>query len=244
MNNGILSNNSRFGRMMTRAGILIASNLLFVLSCIPVVTAGAGLCALYHTLFRTLRGDGEINPFSEFYRGFKNNFKQATVSFVFLTAFIFVLLLEIFWCKQFVGAVALFRYGLYVILMIVLVLALYLYPTMAAFDAPLKMLFAHSFYFAMKRPMTMMSIVLTSVVPSVITIVHRNFLPLYAFIWCFIGVSGIAMLHASMLLHLFEPYLPLVDVCGEIIPENEESFDQINQQTESKVLEDMMKLGM
>ena len=242
-----LSNESRFGRLMTRLGILIAANLLFLISCIPVVTAGAGLCALHYTMLKTLRGDGEINPFVQFWLGFKCNFKQATAAFLLLLALAVLLALEIFWCSQFSGPVAAFRYGLYAIAMAALVLALYLFPTMAAFDAPLPRLLANSFAFAMKSPLTALCVIVTSVVPVLLTLAGGRYQPLYAFIWCMIGASGLVMLHASMLLRLFLPYLPRVDVCGEIIPEGmEEEFITKEQDTRNDraTLEDMLKLGM
>lgn len=242
-----LSNESRFGRLMTRLCILMAANLLFLISCIPVVTAGAGLCALHHTLLKTLRGDGEINPFVQFLLGFKRNFKQATAAFLLLLMLAVVLTLEIFWCSQFTGPVAAFRYGLYAIAMIVLVLALYLFPTMAAFDAPLPRLLANSFAFAMKSPLTALCVVATSVVPVVLTLASGRYQPLFAFIWCMIGASGLAMLHSSMLLRLFKPYLPRVDVCGDIIPEGMEEEFVTEAQTahdSRAALEDMIRLGM
>lgn len=242
-----LSNESRFGRLMTRLGILIAANLLFLISCIPVVTAGAGLCALHHTMLKTLRGDGEINPFVQFWLGFKRNFRQATAAFLILLALAALLTLEIFWCSQFTGPVAAFRYGLYAIAMIVLVLALYLFPTMAAFEAPLPRLLGNSFAFAMKSPLTALCVVATSVVPTLLTLTGGRYQPLFAFIWCMIGASGLAMLHASMLLRLFKPYLPRVDVCGEIIPEGmEEEFitEEQDARNDRATLEDMLRLGM
>lgn len=242
-----LSNESRFGHLMTRLGILMAANLLFLLSCIPVVTAGAGLCALHHTMLKTLRGDGEINPFVQFWQGFKRNFRQATAAFLLLLALGMLLALEIFWCSQFTGPVALFRYGLYAIAIAALVLALYLFPTIAAFDAPLPQLLANSFAFAMKSPLTALCIVVTSVVPVAFTLAGGRYQPLYAFIWCMIGASGLAMLHASMLLRLFKPYLPRVDVCGEIIPEGMEDDFVTEEQavrSDKATLEDMLRLGM
>lgn len=247
MFDSFLSNESRFGRLMTRMGILITANLLFLISCIPVVTAGAGLCALHHTMLKTLRGDGEINPFVQFWRGFKANFRQATAAFLLLLALAVLLALEIFWCSQFTGPVAAFRYGLYAIAMTALVLALYLFPTMAAFDAPLPRLLANSFAFAMKSPLTALCIVITSAVPVVLTLAGGRYQPLFAFIWCMIGASGLAMLHSSMLLRLFKPYLPRVDVCGDIIPEGMEDEFVTETQTvpgSRAALEDMIRLGM
>ncbi|MCD7843485.1 MAG: YesL family protein, partial [Clostridiales bacterium] len=71
---GFLSNDSAFGRLMTRLGIIIAANIMFAIFSLPVVTIGASYVALYHVMFKTLRGDGVINPFKQFWIGFKTNF--------------------------------------------------------------------------------------------------------------------------------------------------------------------------
>ena len=72
---GFLDNNSFFGKLMTKIGIIIAANLMFVVFSVPFITIGAGLTALYHVMFKTLRGGGICNPFKEFWAGFKSNFK-------------------------------------------------------------------------------------------------------------------------------------------------------------------------
>ena len=41
-----LSNESPFGRLMSRIGIIIVANLLFILCSLPVITMGASLCAM------------------------------------------------------------------------------------------------------------------------------------------------------------------------------------------------------
>ena len=55
-----LSNDSAFGRLMTRCGVVIGANLMFVIFSLPVITIGASYAALEYTLFRMERGDG--NP--------------------------------------------------------------------------------------------------------------------------------------------------------------------------------------
>ena len=57
-----MSNESSFGRVMTKIGIIICANLMFVFFSIPVVTIGASLTAMYHVMLKTLRGKGNINP--------------------------------------------------------------------------------------------------------------------------------------------------------------------------------------
>ena len=63
---GFLDNDSFFGKFMTKLGIIIAANIMFALLSIPFITIGAGFSALYYVMFRTLRGDGVVNPFREF----------------------------------------------------------------------------------------------------------------------------------------------------------------------------------
>ena len=110
MNNliqGFLDNDSFFGRFMTKLGIIIAANIMFVLLSIPFFTIGAGFSALYYVMFRTLRGDGVVNPFKEFWAGLKANFKQATISWI-----VFVLLI----CVIVAAALALIGTGIYLVI--------------------------------------------------------------------------------------------------------------------------------
>ena len=58
---------------------LILLNLIFLLCCIPVVTIGPAITALYAVSFRSVRyGDGYV--IQTFFRSFKQNFKQSFVA--------------------------------------------------------------------------------------------------------------------------------------------------------------------
>lgn len=59
------------------------------------------------------------------------------------------------------------------------------------------------------------------------------YLPLYAFLWCTIGFSGIAMMCSKSLLPLFLPYLS-----------NENGHICTPQKSEHNILEEMKKLEM
>lgn len=57
---------------------LILLNLIFLLCCIPVVTIGPAITALYAVSLRSVRyGDGYV--IQTFFRSFKQNFKQSFV---------------------------------------------------------------------------------------------------------------------------------------------------------------------
>lgn len=59
-------------------------NMLFWLCCIPVVTAGAALTALYYTSVKVIRGDRGSTVAREFFGSFRTNFKPATAVWLIL----------------------------------------------------------------------------------------------------------------------------------------------------------------
>ena len=244
MNNmvqGFLDNDSFFGRFMTKLGIIIAANIMFVLLSIPFFTIGAGFSALYYVMFRTLRSDGVVNPFKEFWIGLKMNFKQATISwivFVFLIAF---LLMDIRICKAAGGALGYLKVGVYAIGAAAVILYLYLIPVMTVFEDSLPHLIRNTVYFLCKKPLRTLVILFFYIFPFVLTFSDLQSLPLYAFLWVLCGFGLQAMLAATLLLPVFAPYL---DAKAEDRNEGPSEESEEYPMTEEEILEDMRKLGM
>ena len=84
--NSFLSNDSTFGKTMTKIGIIIGANLLFVIVSLPVVTIGAAWAALLHVMFKVLRGTETLNPIKMFWTGIRQNWKQATIVWLIILA--------------------------------------------------------------------------------------------------------------------------------------------------------------
>lgn len=238
------SNDSKFGRLATRCGILIGANLMFLLFSIPIFTVGAALTGLYTTTLRLLRGDEELNPFKTFWKGFKDNFKQATLLWVGSLVLAAVLWLEIYWCQQFTGPVALFRYALIALLFALVILLTYLFPTLAAFQVTFSQLVLDGIYFAFSKPLKLIAMVLLTVVPIGVVYLDQVNQPLYAFVGVMCGFSAIAMLQSTLLLPLFQPHLDPVDAYGNILTPEEAAAGAAHQQSEAEILEDMKKLDL
>ena len=215
-----LSNDSVCGQIMWRCGVIIGANLLFIVLSIPVVTVGAAYAAMHYTMLKTLRGNGQIRLFPTFWEGLKQNWKQATIAWLILLVIAAVLVLELFWCSQFAAPVRYFGYGLMALLFVLVVVALYLFPTMVAFEATLKQLVMDSIYFAIRRPHYLIIILFANIFPVALTYMYFEYLPLAAFLWCMLGFGAIAMFTDSLLVKQFKPYLPEVDAAGDIIPED------------------------
>lgn len=226
-----LDNESKFGQLMTRVGILILSNLTFLLFTIPVITIGPAWTALHYTMMKTLR-ERELNPFTTFWKGFRDNFKEGLLAETVLAAAIGILLLELYWCSQWEGILAQFRFGLLAVLAIVTAAGIYLFPVMAAFYGSLGQHLKSCLYFIVNRLPKMLGILLIHGVPMALTYLDSQRTPLYAFVWFFIGFAGVAMLTDSMLLPQFEPFLT---------PGNPE---HLQERSQAEILKEMERLDI
>ncbi|HIR00134.1 MAG TPA: YesL family protein [Candidatus Scybalocola faecavium] len=81
---------SRLMRALARVGDLVMINVMALLCCIPVITGGAALTAMYTCIFR-MRKNREGYLYRDFFKAFKENFKQSTI--IWLIVLILALLL-------------------------------------------------------------------------------------------------------------------------------------------------------
>lgn len=70
---------------LSRAADLVWLNILTMICCIPVVTAGAALTALYYVSIKMVRNE-ESYLTKSFFKSFKENFIQATVLWILMVA--------------------------------------------------------------------------------------------------------------------------------------------------------------
>lgn len=255
-----LSNDSAFGRVMTHCGVVIGANIMFVLFSLPVITAGASYTALEYTIFRMERGDGVINPFKEFWKGFRMNWKQATITSVIAAILGIFLLVDIRIAVLAGGALAVLRYPLYALLIIEISLLIWIFPAIASFKDTLPHLVRNSVYFSLHRIWKLPILLFFHLFSFYLSFTDVQMQPLYAFIWSFFGFGLLAALDAKLILPEFVPYLPAVDEYGDFIIEPESGIDadleasieaadsaagsQAAQKSEKEILEEMQRLGM
>ena len=85
---------SLYDRIFGFLGQLIALNLLWIVCSLPVITAGASTTALYYCTLK-LHKDGDIRVFHDFFKSFKQNFKQATVINLIMLAVAAILYMDL-----------------------------------------------------------------------------------------------------------------------------------------------------
>ena len=243
---------SAVGRFLNKLYVIVTSNLLFVLFSLPVITIGASLSALNYTMLKYRRGDRHFKVAAVFWKGFRECFVKATVCFVGFVALMLFQLVEISWCKQFAGPISAFQYALMGLMALEVILAVYLFPVIAAFHGGIGELLKNALFFAFSKPHCMLVCVALYVAPLALSYWFFQYLPLWAFLWLLLGFGLIVYLASGIMLRQFEPFLPEVDVCGDIIPpgmENDPNIivsdgDDSDDAPDEKTLREMMKYGL
>lgn len=88
--NRLFNLDNPFMQFLFRVSDLIILNLIFMLSCIPIVTIGASISALHSVCLKIVRGQ-ESYMWPGFWKAFRQNFKQGTVLWIISIVIFFVI---------------------------------------------------------------------------------------------------------------------------------------------------------
>lgn len=148
--NQLFSTDGMIYRFLNKTGNIILATVLWMVGCIPVVTIGTSTAALYYTMVKSVRKDvGYVH--SEFWRGYKLNFKKGVASTVLLLALGSVLGVEMWLVLENGVEVSRIWYTLSGLLILLAVLiVLYLFPVMSRFDMKLSKLCMLSFVMSIR----------------------------------------------------------------------------------------------
>ena len=79
---------------LSKAADMMILNILFLITCIPIFTMGAAMTALHYVTLRMASGE-EGTVSKDYFRSFKQNFRQATIIWMILMAFAILLTYDI-----------------------------------------------------------------------------------------------------------------------------------------------------
>lgn len=196
---------------LNKLGDIIVANLLFLVCCIPIITIGPALTALYHCMLRTVKGNNNGTT-KTFFRAFKENFHQSLIVWLGLLAVGFILFLNIRFLQNTASVVSkpLFYVSLG-IAGLVIILALYIFPVIAAFANTTVNLLKNAYVFAFLHFPSTLAIAVITILPMFMTYRDIKLLPLYACCWFFFGFGLTAYVNSLLLYRMFKPFLEKED---------------------------------
>lgn len=184
-------------------------NLLFVICCIPVVTIGMAVSALYSVFFKQLDGKDK-GVLRDFFGEMKASWKRCLIINLFLLV-IGAMLGGATWMYFRSGYFSHLTMRVLFIIFWGLYLSVYswVYPLTAKFEAPTGATLLNAFFMTFRHwPVTLLLVMVNVSLPAFFLVVSETWINIYLFIVIFFGCS-LPVFSASRLLHdCLQQYIP------------------------------------
>lgn len=144
--NRLFSLDNPFMQFLSRVCDIVILNAIFLISCIPFFTIGASVSALYYVCLKLLRGE-EPYIWKNFWKGFRENFKQGTIIWLIYLGIIFFLGMDFYIINtQNTTLFLVLRIGLWAVCFILFSIFIYIFPIISHFKCTLKQAFKNALY--------------------------------------------------------------------------------------------------
>lgn len=192
-----------FWRFVGRLTDLVWLNILTLICCIPVFTAGAAISAMYRVLiFMTLKQDSGVTKM--FFKSFKENFKDATI--VWIPSF---LILAVLFSNgyliyhgvldSYVGLLKASGISIGIITAIVIMFLCYVLPMISRYDSDVKTNVKNAFLLMLAYFPRSFCLLVICISPIALMMLSNIFLVL----WFLYGLSFPGYVNAMLLSNIF-----------------------------------------
>lgn len=217
--------------VISRAVDFVALNILFVVLCIPIITIGPAITAMYYVLMKVANKE-EPYIYRNFFKAFKQNFLQSTAIWLAMLLMIAVLAADLFFVNTlpikwlaFVIRCVVFFVGMATILT-----ALYVFPVQAKFENKIRYTIKNAFILAVANLVrTAILLVVSGLTVFVIT---RNVIIMSYGILFFliVGFTLILYLNSYILVPVFEKITTHVNKDGEEneLPDHTQTISELD----------------
>lgn len=178
---------------------LIWLNILMIICCIPIITAGASITAMYTITIKMVnKEEGYITK--GFFKAFKENFKQATIIWL-----IIIIIAALFYgdYRIIFYAGMEFPKAIIILLIAILVIAystyLYIFPLLARYENTTKNILKNSFLLSVSNFPKTLLIILIQLIPLVALYLSQAVAPIILLI----GNSLVAYISSMVFVTIF-----------------------------------------
>ena len=185
---------------------LVILNLIFIFSCVPIITIGASTSALSYVTLKMVRGE---DPYiwRNFWKSFRQNFKQGTLVWIF-SILIFIFLGMDFYIinSQNTSLFAVVRILLWIVCAVTLSVFLYVFPVISHFVCTTKQALKNALLMTFGHlPYTLMMLALA----GLLLFLCSSSSKLFAMIVVLSGICGfsvVSFVYSIMFDRIFQKY--------------------------------------
>lgn len=207
---------NKFFVFMGKIADLCMLNLLCIICCIPIVTAGASLTALYYVTMKMVRNE-EAYIFRSFFRSFNQNFKQATVINIIMLAAAALLYIDTNITGKMgqpAGKILGMIFAAFTLLYVMILL--YVYPLLAKFYNSVKNTFKNAILMAIRHlPYTILMLLICACPILILFIPSFQIQMSLIMLVILFGPAVIAYGNSHFFVRIFDKYIPEESVSEE-----------------------------
>lgn len=187
---------------------LVVLNLIFIFSCVPIITIGASTSALSYVTLKMVRGE---DPYiwRNFWKSFRQNFKQGTLVWI-LSILIFIFLGMDFYIinSQNTSLFAVVRILLWIVCAVALSVFLYVFPVISHFVCTTKQALKNALLMTFGHlPYTLVMLAITGLILFLCSSSTRTF-AMVVVLSGICGFSVISFVYSIMFDRIFQKYEP------------------------------------
>ena len=208
---------NKFFTVMSRIADLIILNLICIVCCLPVITAGASITAMFYVTLKMVRNE-EAYIVRSFFRSFKQNFKQATIINLLMLLAGVLLYFDMNICRNIKGTLSQVLLVIFtMILVIYIMIFMYIYPVLAKFYNTIKNTFTNAFLMSVRHlPYTILMVLISAAPVALLYFIQNGRTQLnILMVLILIGFSGVAYLNSFFFVKIFDKYIPKEETEGD-----------------------------
>jgi uncharacterized membrane protein YesL len=201
----LFSVNSRFIRFLESVFELIVLNLLTLLCCIPVVTVGVAITALYRSIFNMRKGNGNI--IADYFKAFRSNFRQGLLlGLIFELILISIGLYFVYFRDSIISGDGFVLLGIVLLAIFLLFPMTFAFPLLSMFENNIKQTLSNAVLLSFRHFGTSLLIILLNGLSWVLLIINPGWYIRLIPLFLIFGLSLPAWIASGLVLHVFANY--------------------------------------
>lgn len=207
--NRIFNMDNKFFTFMGRVADLIILNLLCLVCCIPIVTIGPAITAMFYVTMKMVRNE-ESYIVRGFFHSFKENLKQGIIINLILLAAFIMLFFDISLVRGMEGTMYKVLFYIFLVLLFLCTLIYtYIYPVLAKFYNTIRNTFVNAFLMSIRHlPYSFLMIIISLLPLAILFIPSFQAQSLVLMLFFLMGGALIAYINAHFFVKIFDKYIP------------------------------------
>ena len=204
---------NKFFTFMGRVADLMILNILCIICCIPVITVGPAITAMFYVTLKMARNE-ESYVIRGFFHSFKQNFRQGVIIHLIMLVVGAVLLFDLYFTRQMSGENRLYMVLGYIFMAAIalyLMVFTYVYPMLAKFYNTIRNSFRNALLVSIRHlPYTVLMLLITAAPVILMFFVPQTAAYVILF-YILLGFSTIAYINSRFFVKIFDRYIPAAE---------------------------------